>query len=441
MTPALRSRLLIAGLYGGSAVVLLAFLAVQTSFPLRWEWLFFGIAFGTFQSLAVEVNDRLRASPTVMIVMTAAVIFGRESAAIGAATIVVFGALTPIDIKERRWFQPISNAGQFVLSAAAGGAIIALALPAGEFTTGDIGRVALGSALAAVVYGAANLSLVTLAVRTVFRRRNLKPWARMRPLVPSMALMGFLGGLLGATYALVGPVILPLIFGVFLVGHLGMRAVSQIRVAHESTLGGFIKALEAKDLYTRGHTERVAYFSQITAEEMGFRGDALERVRIAALIHDIGKLAVPRALIRKKGPLSEEEYAHMQQHAHLVEDILHEVEFLAPMVEIASGHHSRFDGGGYGGRGHRSGEPPALESRILAVADAFDAMTSTRSYRLALTQEYAVAELRRGAGTQFDPDCVEAFVRALTATGERYGSPSLEDEQEARRRAEGAHVA
>jgi HD-GYP domain-containing protein (c-di-GMP phosphodiesterase class II) len=441
MTPALRSRLVIAGLYGASAALLLALLAMRTTFPLRWEWLFFGIAFGAFQSLAVEVNDRLRASPTVMIVMTAAVVFGRESAAIGAATIVIFGAVTPIDIRERRWFQPISNAGQFVLSAAAGGAVIALALPADEFTTGDIGRVAIGSALAALVYGAANLSLVTLAVRTVFRRRNLKPWARMRSLVPSMALMGLLGGLLGATYSLVGPVILPLISGVFLVGHLGMRAVSQIRVAHESTLSGFIKALEAKDLYTRGHTERVAYFSQITAEEMGFRGDALERVRIAALIHDIGKLAVPRSLIRKKGPLSEEEYAHMQQHAHLVEDILHEVEFLAPMVEIASGHHSRFDGGGYGGSGHRSGEPPALESRILAVADAFDAMTSTRSYRLALTQEYAIAELRRGAGTQFDPDCVEAFIRALAATGERYGSPSLEDEEEARRRAEGAHVA
>ncbi len=331
--------------------------------------------------------------------------------------------------------------GQFVLAGALAGAVIELALPRGELGLGDIGRVALGSAVGAVLYGAANLGLVVLAVRTVFRRRNLRPWARMRSLVPSLLLMGMLGGLLGTTYQLVGPATLPLILTVFLVGHLGFRSVAQLREAHESTLSGFIKALEAKDLYTRGHTERVAYFSQLTAEEMGFRGDALDRVRIAALIHDIGKLAVPRRLIRKKGPLSEAEYRMMQEHARLVEDILHEVEFLAPMVEIASGHHSRFDGTGYGGSGHTYGEPPGLESRILAVADAFDAMTSTRSYRLALSQEYAIAELRRSAGSQLDPDVVEAFVRALAATGEQYGSPTLADEQEARRRAEEADVA
>ncbi|MEE8491769.1 MAG: HD domain-containing phosphohydrolase [Acidimicrobiia bacterium] len=441
MLPSHRARLFIAAAYGGAGAALVGFLFWKTTFPFRWEWLALGLAFGLFQALSVEVNDRLRASPTVMITLTAAVIFGKGSAALGAATIAAFGAITPRDLRERRWFQPIANLGQFVLSGALAGAVIELALPDGPFDVGDIGRVALGSAVGAVLYGAANLGLVTLAVRTVFRRRNLRPWARMRSLVPSLLLMGLLGGLLGAAYQMVGPATLPLILTVFLVGHLGFRSVAQLREAHESTLQGFIKALEAKDLYTRGHTERVAYFSQLTAEEMGFRGDALDRVRIAALIHDIGKLAVPRRLIRKKGPLSESEYRMMQEHARLVEEILHEVEFLAPMVEIASGHHSRFDGGGYGGSGHTQGEPPGLESRILAVADAFDAMTSTRSYRLALSQDYAIAELRRSAGSQLDPDVVEAFVRALAATGEQYGSPSLADEKEARRRAEEVGVA
>ncbi|MGH7511120.1 MAG: HD-GYP domain-containing protein, partial [Gemmatimonadales bacterium] len=163
--------------------------------------------------------------------------------------------------------------------------------------------------------------------------------------------MGFVGGLLGATYHIVGPVTLPMIFVVFAVGYLTFSSYGQLREAHEATIRGFIKALEAKDLYTRGHTERVAYFAQLIGEELGYRGTRLERLRIAALIHDVGKLAVPRDLIRKSGRLSDAEYAEMQRHAHMVEDILAEVDFLRPMVEIASNHHSRYDGSGYGGRG------------------------------------------------------------------------------------------
>ncbi|MEN8042062.1 MAG: HD domain-containing phosphohydrolase, partial [Actinomycetota bacterium] len=198
----------------------------------------------------------------------------------------------------------------------------------------------------------------------------------------------------------------------------------------------FIKALEAKDLYTRGHTERVAYFANMIGEYMGFNGTRLETVRWSALIHDVGKLAVPRDLIRKKTRLSEAEYEDMQGHVHHVEDLLNEVEFLRPMVEIASNHHAHFDGGGYHGSKGNDGEMPSLEARILAVADSFDAMTSTRSYRVALTQDYAFKELRRFGGSQFDPEVVEAFIEALTAAGEQYGSPIEITEQEARRRAE-----
>ena len=122
--------------------------------------------------------------------------------------------------------------------------------------------------------------------------------------------------------------------------------------------------------------------------------------------------------------------------AHLVEEILAEVEFLQPMVEIASGHHSNFDGTGYGGSGHRHGERPSPESSILAVADAFDAMTSTRSYRMALTQAFALDELRRNAGAQFDPLVIDALEQALRRVGETYGSSNLDNEELARRLAE-----
>jgi HD-GYP domain-containing protein (c-di-GMP phosphodiesterase class II) len=227
-----------------------------------------------------------------------------------------------------------------------------------------------------------------------------------------------------------------LLLVVYLIGHWSLSGYSQLREAHEATLRGFVKALEAKDLYTRGHTERVAYFAQLVGKEFAFSGTQLEKIRWASLIHDVGKLAVPSDLIRKRGRLSDDEYSEMMAHANLVEAILAEVEFLQPMVEIASGHHSNFDGTGYGGRGHQDGRQPSLESCIVSVADAFDAMTSTRSYRMALTQEYAFAELRKHSGSQFHPDVVNALERALAKAGEAYGSTNIDDEELARRLAE-----
>jgi putative nucleotidyltransferase with HDIG domain len=251
--------------------------------------------------------------------------------------------------------------------------------------------------------------------------------------------MGFLGGLLGAAYHLVGVVALPLIFIVFFVGQMTFSSYSQLREAQESTLKGFVKALEAKDLYTRGHTERVAYFSELIGRELGFSGTQLERLRWAALIHDVGKLAVPRELIRKRAKLSAEEYCQMQAHVHLVEDLLAEVEFLQSVIKVAANHHAHFDGNGYHGKDHAGGPPP-IEARILAVADSFDAMTSTRSYRVALSQDYAFGELRAHAGTQFDPAIVEAFISVLVDRGETYGSPDVHSEEEARYRAERSRI-
>ena len=233
------------------------------------------------------------------------------------------------------------------------------------------------------------------------------------------------------------PVVLPLMFGLFGVGYLAFASHGQLARGAGGSAAGFHQGARGEGPLHRGHTERVAYFSQLIGEELNYRGTRLERLRWAALIHDVGKLAVPRELIRKRGRLEEFEYEQLQHHAHIVENLLAEVGFLRPMVEIASGQHSRYDGTGYGGDGRSPGIPPPQEACILAVADAFDAMTSSRSYRMALSQSYAFSELRRHAGTQFDPVAVEALISALAKTGERYGSPNLSSEDEARSLAEG----
>jgi hypothetical protein len=437
-----RTKVRLATAYAGAGFAILGGLVWFETFPNIWEWLPFAAAFVYLEWRSVEVNDRMLISPTMMVALTAAVVFGPGKAALGVATMAALGPLTPADVRERRWFQPAANFGQMVVTTSLSALILEQFLSS-SVSNRSLPWIALGAALSALVYASVNYSMVGFAVRKVYDRRDIRPWSGLTQLrIPHIA-MGFVGGLLGATYHIVGEVTLPLIFVVFAVGYLTFSSYGQLREAHEATIRGFIKALEAKDLYTRGHTERVAYFAQLIGEELGYRGTRLERLRIAALIHDVGKLAVPRDLIRKSGRLTDGEYAEMQRHAHMVEDILAEVEFLRPMVEIASNHHSRYDGSGYGGPGHAHGSRPSQEALILAAADAFDAMTSSRSYRTALSQRYAFEELRRGSGAQFDPAVVEALERAIARTGLVYGSPDLEDEDEARRRAEGwmAHYA
>jgi hypothetical protein len=374
-----------------------------------------------------------------MVALTAGVVFALEghSAALGMATIAALGPLVPADLRERRWFQPMANFGQMVLTAGVSGTVLDVMLrDVGFATPSDLTAIVLAGTIASLAYTLLNWQLVAFAVRLVYRSRDLMPWSQLPMLVASLLIMGVVGGLLGATMVLAQAAVTPLILVVYLMGYMSLSSFSQLREAHEATLRGFVKALEAKDLYTRGHTERVAYFSQLIGRQLHFSGTQLERLRWAALIHDVGKLAVPAELLRKKGRLSSNEYTEMQSHAHLVEEILAEVEFLQPMVEIASGHHSNVDGTGYGGSGHRHGERPSLESSILAVADAFDAMTSTRSYRMALTQAFALDELRRNAGAQFDPLVIDALEQALRLAGETYGSTNIDNEELARRLAE-----
>jgi HD-GYP domain-containing protein (c-di-GMP phosphodiesterase class II) len=169
--------------------------------------------------------------------------------------------------------------------------------------------------------------------------------------------------------------------------------------------------VETKDYYTRGHGERVSRGSVMIARKIRMSADRTDAIRFAGMLHDVGKLGVPTQVLQKTGPLTEDEFAAIQLHPMRGLEIVREIGFLYEALNGIMHHHERIDGRGYpmGLAGH---EIPEV-ARIIAVADAFDSMTTTRSYREAKSIDFALDQLRKGAGTQFDALLVEAFIAAL----------------------------
>jgi hypothetical protein len=180
-----------------------------------------------------------------------------------------------------------------------------------------------------------------------------------------------------------------------------------LRRAHKDTIAALSRSMEAKDLYTGGHTERVAAVAEGLARRLGFRDEELEAIEIGALLHDIGKIGVPGHVLRKPGPLTDDEWELVRTHPLISDYILSELDLHPFVRQCARSSHERIDGRGY--PDGLSGEDIPLPARIVFVADALDALTSTRPYRPARSMLAALAEIREHAGTQFCPRVVAAL--------------------------------
>jgi HD-GYP domain-containing protein (c-di-GMP phosphodiesterase class II) len=189
------------------------------------------------------------------------------------------------------------------------------------------------------------------------------------------------------------------------------NSAAEIRNAYEMTLEGWAKALEYRDRETEGHSRRVVDLSVHLADSMGCRENEIVHIRRGALLHDIGKIAIPDAILLKPGPLDEREWGVMKQHPVFAREMLSPIKFLQPAMDIPYYHHERWDGQGYPENLH--GQDIPLPARIFAVVDNWEALNSDRPYRKAWSGEQVRSYIGENAGIKFDPHVVRKFLQII----------------------------
>ncbi len=189
------------------------------------------------------------------------------------------------------------------------------------------------------------------------------------------------------------------------------RAHTELMTAYDATIAGWSHALDLRDKETEGHSQRVTQLTLRLAEAFGMSQEELIHVRRGALLHDIGKLGVPDSILHKPGKLDDDEWVIMRKHPQHAYDMLYPIDYLHPALDIPYSHHEKWDGTGYP-RGLKGDEIP-MSARIFAIADVWDALTTDRPYRLALSEEFASNYVQEQSGKHFYPQVVELFMKTL----------------------------
>lgn len=249
--------------------------------------------------------------------------------------------------------------------------------------------------------------------------QNLSPYSiwlkNLRWAVPNYLALAPIGILITYIYALLGVVGLILFFVPLFIARNSFKLYMDMRKVYLETVQALAAAIEAKDPYTKGHSERVAQYAVAVAREMGLPEDETEIIQYAALLHDIGKIGISEQILNKPAKLSEEEFERIKTHPVIGSLIVERIKFLSKASDLIKYHHERLDGTGYPS-GLKSGEIPR-GAEILSVADVFDALTSDRPYRKAWSIDSTVKKMINGTGKEFDPEIANALIRVLKREG------------------------
>ncbi len=412
------------------AVLLLCGVAVALAIPavivsyesVSWESAVAVIVLGLLALAAtnfdVTARDAMGISGSSMVLLASLVVFRDYRVFAGPILVGCFGALDLAQLRERAWLKVAFNASADAI-ALLGASCVYWALTPHSISSPPV-LLFLATALAASSYMVIHGPLLTIPVAISCQERYLSVLPEILAFEFGAFPFALLGLGLGWVYIELGAAVVPLLVVPILIARSTFASYLELKTGQEQTIETLILALEAKDRYTAGHAQRVATFSEYVGAELAFNQRRMERLRYAALMHDIGKLVVPNQLLNKPGRLTESEFERVKRHEPVSVELLHRIDFLAPVAgdTTTEAANAAVDGTGI------------IEPAIIHVADAFDAMTSTRAYRRALSQETAFAELRAGAGTQFNPQCVDALISAIERRDEHYGAGHEVDEHD-----------
>ena len=398
---------------------LLSFVALNEQVDFRLA-LTFGFFIFLAEQFPVTMPLGIGSYSVSFVLMIAAIILGGPAEA-GIAS--GFGFLT---IRGARTVHPVRhifNAADYALASTLAGLAYAsvydviIGTPLNRTSGLPFPEIFIPVIAATAVQFLVNTGLVALVVAFVRGGKISSVWRdQYRSILAGYVAFAMLGVILAALHFEMGPASVVFLLVPLLVARNAFQTAIRMEGAYEATVRSLIQAIEAKDPYTRGHAERVAKLSEMTARTYGLSAEECRVIRYIALMHDIGKLGVSTKILAKPGKLTDEEYEHMKLHPVRGYEIVSEIDFLKRAAETAvRHHHERMDGRGY--PDGLAGDDIPVIARIVMCCDAFDSMTSTRVYRKAKSIEDALAELHRCVGTQFDPVSLAALERALTQYG------------------------
>lgn len=391
------------------AIILLIYLLISTvkyNFSELKGLLFFGLVAFITDAMPVSLPKGGFVAVTVAVIYACIVLFGPGIAAVVAIIGIFTSSL--IHKKDNPWYKVMFNCAQFTLAAGISGLLY-------QFLGGQIWNISLYNivplTVVAITYFIINITAVAMILAFV---QNISPWGiwitNFRWLAPNYITLTPIGFLMAYLYKSSGPLAIFIFIIPLLLARYIFKSYIDMREVYLNTLAALVEALDAKDSYTRGHSERVALYAADIARAMKLPEDQVEVIQHMGLLHDVGKIGVHDELLTRTGRLANYEFAHVQKHTEIGARIIDDIN-LGQAKDYILHHHEKYNGDGYPAK-LRGGQIP-LGARIITVADCFDAMTSNRPYREGLDLSQAILEMKRSSGTHFDPHIVEIFTKVL----------------------------